>query len=207
MEEHYYNPCQPKSENKKGGFLPHWNQEEKIQFVTFRLADSIPYEQAEKLRHKKLEFLMEHPEPWDQATQNLYWSYISPLQSRLLDNGYGSCVLRYAEIREVVAEAIRFQDGKKCEVFAFVIMPNHVHLVMRMYPLVKVAEVMHSIKSFSASKINKMTGRSGPLWMKEYFDRLIRNETHFRNCVGYIQANPAHLDEGEFELFVAEGLL
>ena len=62
---------------------------------------------------------------------------------------------------------------------------------------------MRSWKLFSARQINRETGKSGRLWQKDYWDRLIRDETHFLECLEYIRENPgkAGLKEGEFVLF------
>ena len=62
---------------------------------------------------------------------------------------------------------------------------------------------MRSWKLFTARHINQRTGRADKLWQKDYWDRLIRNEIHFLQCLEYIRENPekAGLREGEFVLF------
>jgi len=49
---------------------------------------------------------------------------------------------------------------------------------------------MHSLKSFTSHEANKILGRHGHFWFKEYFDRYIRNGEHFRAVVRYIEENP-----------------
>jgi REP element-mobilizing transposase RayT len=69
-------------------------------------------------------------------------------------------------------------------------MPNHVHCVLIQnndWPLEK---VLHSWKRFTARSINQLIGRDGTLWQTDYFDRLVRDENHFANCVRYIRNNP-----------------
>jgi hypothetical protein len=66
--------------------------------------------------------------------------------------------------------------------------------------------LLHSWKSFTAHAINKMRGTDGALWQKDYFDRLVRDASHFTNCVRYIRRNPAkaHLRAGEYLLCESE---
>lgn len=72
-----------------GSNLPHWNQPEKIQFVSFRLNDSLPQNKIIELRNLIYEFKKDHPEPWDVETKKLYRNIIGKEDERLLDAGYG----------------------------------------------------------------------------------------------------------------------
>jgi REP element-mobilizing transposase RayT len=85
-------------------------------------------------------------------------------------------------------------------------MPNHVHLIVSIEAGSDLAPEVSAWKSISARRINRHLGRSGTLWQPDYFDRLLRDEDHFRNCVHYLRSNPfkAHLREGEFELYESE---
>ena len=66
--------------------------------------------------------------------------------------------------------------------------------------------LLHSWKSFSSRNVNRLVGRSGTLWQRSYFDRLVRDEKHFRNCLRYIRRNPkkAHLKPGEYILYESD---
>jgi REP element-mobilizing transposase RayT len=68
-------------------------------------------------------------------------------------------------------------------------MPNHVHVLIEMknYSL---SNIVHSWKSFTAHKANKLLNRTGRFWMSDYFDRFIRDEKHFMATVEYIRRNP-----------------
>lgn len=87
-----------------------------------------------------------------------------------------------------------FENGRKIELHAAVIMPNHVHLLFN--PLegdqpepFSLAEIMKGIKGVSARKINQLLGRRGSLWQDESFDRIMRaKEFEFKR--NYIIANP-----------------
>lgn len=97
--------------------------------------------------------------------------------------------------RDIVLASINFHKDKKYTLYAVVIMPDHVHVIIQ--PLEKskdvyysLAEVMHSIKSYSANEINKMLNRKGTVWLDENFDRIVRDEHEFLEKMNYIVYNP-----------------
>ena len=92
-------------------------------------------------------------------------------------------------------ELLIAQDHKLYQLFAFCIMPNHVHILCE--PLVKLSLIMQIIKGRSAKKINTMGKNNGCFWEPDYYDRLIRSEHHFRVVYRYIRQNPLVLDETE----------
>jgi alanyl-tRNA synthetase/REP element-mobilizing transposase RayT len=102
--------------------------------------------------------------------------------------------------RTVVLNAFRHFDQKRYDLFAVCIMPDHVHVLLR--PWIKdqgtedrgifweVGEMMHSIKSFSANKINKLESKKGEsVWEKESFDRLMRSDSDVEEKYLYICRN------------------
>ena len=109
---------------------------------------------------------------------------------RLLDNAItGPLYLKRPEMAEMVVDAIRYQDGRHYDLHAFVVMANHVHLLIT--PLVEVSRLMQSLKRFTAIKGNQMLGVVGrPFWQDESFDRLVRSDTEFQNIVRYVEWNP-----------------
>lgn len=186
------------------GALPHWNQYGKIQYVTFRLADSLPQSKIAKLTELKNTFISNHPKPWDKQDKYAYWKLIGPVESRLLDAGYGSCILKIPEIRRIVSDTLRYNDGNKYRLIAYVIMPNHVHVLFELFGNNSIESVMKSIKGYSSRKINELTGGSGSVWMKEYFDRIVRDASHLKSYIRYIINNPRFLQPGEYELWRSE---
>ena len=70
-------------------------------------------------------------------------------------------------------------------------MPNHVHIVVRLFPGEKLATVVHSWKSFSAKQANRILGAHGAFWQREYYDHLIRSEEEFERAIRYVADNPA----------------
>lgn len=99
------------------------------------------------------------------------------------------------EARDAVFWSVRFHDGKKYELGACVVMPDHVHMVLQ--PLEKeanafysIAEITHSIKSYSAKQVNRRLNRAGQVWLDESYDRIIRNEDELLEKMNYIVSNP-----------------
>lgn len=90
--------------------------------------------------------------------------------------------------RDVVARSLRRMDGERYELHAFVVMNDHVHLVVTPNPEVALERLVHAWKSSTAHRLQK--GSSGRVWQSEYQDRIIRNEHEMRQKVGYVLSNP-----------------
>jgi REP element-mobilizing transposase RayT len=109
---------------------------------------------------------------------------------RHLDSGAGSCALAKPNIASMVADAIRHFDKSRYRLLAWCVMPNHVHVVVRLFPGQELAAVIHSWKSFTGKQINRSLGRSGPLWGREYYDHLIRDGEQLSRILRYVANNP-----------------
>lgn len=107
----------------------------------------------------------------------------TPVIERFLDSGAGVCDLQNSAIAEKLANALRYFDEKRYRVFAWCVMPNHVQVVARLFPRQILATVVHSWKSFSAKQANRILGRHGVFWQKEYYDHLIRSEEEFELAI------------------------
>ncbi|MCA9243163.1 MAG: class I tRNA ligase family protein [Phycisphaerales bacterium] len=97
--------------------------------------------------------------------------------------------------RAMTLDAIAHFDGARYLLHAAVVMPDHAHAVLT--PLARspgewwpLAEIMHSIKSYTAHAISQARG-GGDVWMEEYFDRIIRSKSDFDEKVSYVLTNPA----------------
>ena len=112
----------------------------------------------------------------------------------------GSCVLRDPANAAIMGEALRYFDGERVAQLAWIVMPNHVHALFVLHADWTLEQMIHSWKLFTARQINARLGRKGSLWMRDYFDRLVRDDGHFANCVRYIRRNPAkaNLRPGEY---------
>ena len=183
-----------------GARLPHWHQDGKVQFVTFRLADSLPQEKLQELTAIKSEWMKGHPQPWDSKTEEEYNLLVGNKVDTWLNSGYGKCILRLPAIRQIVEDALRFFDGVRYVLYAYVIMPNHVHALLSPINGFHVTDLMGSIKRHSASVINQSLGRQGSVWQRQVFDHMVRDATEFSQHVRYIQNNPKGLPAGSFSL-------
>ncbi|MFZ5928397.1 MAG: REP-associated tyrosine transposase [Acidobacteriota bacterium] len=95
-----------------------------------------------------------------------------------------------AEVRGEVLSAVRHWDGKRIDLDAAVVMPDHVHAIFRILDGSGLSEILHSIKSFSAKQANWMLGRTGPFWQDESFDHVVRNEAEWQEKIEYVLQNP-----------------
>jgi REP element-mobilizing transposase RayT len=107
-----------------------------------------------------------------------------------LDSGKGVCLLRNPPIARIVQEAFLHFQGIRYHLHAWVIMPNHVHILFTPAPGTALSDIVQAWKSFTAKKVNHMLRRTGVLWQADYFDRLIRDERHFHTAMTYIENNP-----------------
>jgi REP element-mobilizing transposase RayT len=159
------------------GYLPHFDQDGFTQFITFRLADSVPQTVLDK-------WLIELHN--GEITDALFRRRVE----YYLDQNYGDGTLRKPAIANMVEEALLKRDGERYRLIAWVLMPNHVHLLIFPLESYSVAGIMHSIKSFTSHEANKLLKRTGHFWAKEYYDRYIRDSRHFASTIAYIENNP-----------------
>ena len=183
--------------------LPHWEQDGRTYFVTFRTGDSIPAELARAFQEELDIWLIAHPKPWSEEVAQEYWDRFASRIEKWLDEAHGACVLRRPELANIVGGAFGFHVGKRCTQHAWVVMPNHVHALFSLIGNVDLSSLLHSWKSFTANEINRHTGKTGTFWQKDYLDRLIRNSKHFWACARYIRKNPAKLHPGTYLLWEA----
>jgi putative DNA methylase len=153
------------------GYLPHFDQGAVVQAVTFRLADSLPREFYENLASRT---------PADRSRSI----------ETCIDRGRGSCILADTAYAKIVQSVLAHFDGERYRLLAWVIMPNHVHIVVEQIPGYRLGDVVRSWKNYSARWINALGNKSGAVWAPDYFDRFIRNEDHLANAIQYVEDNP-----------------
>ena len=119
-----------------------------------------------------------------------------------MDKGHGACVLKEEANAAIVEQAIRHFDGERYRLGHFVVMPNHVHLIVRPIMGNALSDILHSWKTFTAREINKRTDGEGQLWQHESFDHIVREEHELEQFGSYITGNPkrARLKPGSFRL-------
>jgi len=156
------------------GYLPHFDAPGVTQFVTFQLSDSFP-----ATRRAEWEVILREPDDSAKRRKLETW----------LDRGHGECWLRRRDVAELVENILLEVDGRNYRMQAWVVMPNHVHLVVAVWdvPLVK---LMNGWKGKSSREANKLLGRRGKFWQEDYYDTLVRDEAHLKRAIRYTEQNP-----------------
>jgi putative transposase len=204
-----------------GGHLPHWEQENAYYFLTFRTADSLPAGvHAEWLadRHRWLRSHGIDPAAEDCSARVEHlpdaqrWEFASRFGrfwQRQLDACHGECQLREPTLRRMVAQSVLFFEGQRYSLVAFVIMPNHVHVLAGVNGRGALRDNCRSWKHFSATRINRELGRAGRVWQSESYDHLVRTPESLARFRDYIIANPrkAALAPDEYTLYVSDAPL
>jgi REP element-mobilizing transposase RayT len=184
------------------GYLPHVKREGMRYFLTFRLADSLPREVLLEIQAERAERLARF-QVQQQSAEKL--GVVPPRAGQLeaierdyfrkledyLDKGSGDCSLRRPEIADLVAGALRFFAGKRYQLNAWVVMPNHVHVVLWPMPNHTLSAIAQSWKRFTAREANKILNRTGQtFWQPETFDHWIRDDEEHARCCRYVVNNP-----------------
>jgi putative transposase len=155
------------------GYLPHCDVPGLLQSITFRLADSLPVEVLHRLLQEEIDDVSRHKQI-----------------EQLLDAGHGACWLRQTAVANIVEDSLLHGDGKRYRLLAWCVMPNHIHVLIETGSVYPVSAIVQGWKSYTARLINQHLGRSGSLWMRDYFDRYIRDDHHLAAVIAYIHSNP-----------------
>lgn len=161
------------------GYLPHFDGGPIPQTLTFRLADSFPKERLDAWNEELVHL------PAKEA--------LAERRKRIeayLDTGAGNAWLADRRIATLVQESLLFFDGERYCLHAWVIMPNHVHVLFTPTDSHSLADILHSWKSYTTHRANRILNRQGKFWQEESFDRYIRDEKHFLAAIDYIESNP-----------------
>jgi len=181
--------------------LPHWRQDGATHFVTFRTNDSIPTDVANQLRVESGEWseiiasALERnngtlPDGLQKEDDEFRRRIFVRLEA-LLDAGAGACLLNLPVNRSLLADAMKHFDGDRYDLFAAVTMPNHCHVAIRPYTGYELSDLIGAWKSYTARRIEGRESVAAAFWQSESFDRIIRDDDHFRKVVRYILRNPA----------------
>lgn len=183
------------------GYLPHYDAEALIQHVTVHLADSLPKIAIERIEHS-LDGMPEDRRKIERRKRLHEW----------IDAGHGSCMLRHPDIAAMVQNTFLHFDHERYHLHAWVVMPNHIHVLFQPINGWSLAKIVASWKKFTARGIGDYArsanqeigapgapgndnprigmGKGKAVWHREYWDRYIRNERHYEQTVSYIHNNP-----------------
>jgi menaquinone-specific isochorismate synthase len=175
------------------GYLPHWEKDGEIYFVTFRLVDSLPKEILQRIvaeradtPQRAAQMRREISCTEKRKVEALYSKKIS----KYLDAGRGRCILGDPRAARIVRSALLRFDGMRYDLIAWCIMPNHVHVVLHSRSEWKLEKILHSWKSYSTHQIQRAIPHRGHVWQREYYDHLVRHQGELVRVVRYVAENP-----------------
>ncbi|MBA3699032.1 MAG: transposase [Planctomycetes bacterium] len=179
------------------GYLPHFDAPGMWQSITYRLADALPIAVVRKLAEELgiADARAGRPRPQgkaftdDDPDDERRRAYRKKVEA-WLDAGQGACHLRDPSIAEIVQHNLLHHAGERYHLGAWVVMPNHVHVLIRIQESWPLDRVVHGWKSFTAKRIITALALRPPLWQGEYWDRYIRDEAHWLRAKQYIEENP-----------------
>jgi len=166
------------------GYLPHYDSAEHAQFITIRLADSVPSHVQVALNAELESLRMKGGD-----SQAIGYHRRKRIEA-LLDAGYGSCALQAESVAEVILRALEKLVEQGHDVVRWVVMPNHIHLLLKIRRGTALSTVIRFFKGRTGREANKVLGASGRFWFPEYFDRYIRDSDHLAKVLRYIDENP-----------------
>jgi putative transposase len=153
--------------------LPHWHPEARPLFLTWHLHGSLPE--------------CRYPPPGHPSAGTAFvW------MDRYLDTARtGPMWLLRDDVAGLASEAIRSaaHTDRLYELYAWVVMSNHVHLLIT--PLTDPRVLTRRIKGRTARAANLLLGRTGqPFWQSESYDHWVRSEEEFGKIFRFIESNP-----------------
>ena len=194
----FFNP-RTEIDLRTGGNLPHWEQGAVWYFITFRLADALPRAIAEELQRERDQWKEAHDRSaLSRSELAEYRRLFSARYEDLLHACNGTCVLREPHLAEIVRHALHYFEGRRYILDECVIMPNHVHVLVKPRPGHGLVGILHSWKSYTANRINRQIGRTGQLWQHESYDHIVRSEAAMDAFRRYIR--PTRQGRGSFQL-------
>ena len=172
--------------------LPHWETENAIYAVTFRLNDSVPKEVRETwdAEREDLRLKSESGSISGEEANRLTWLHSEKVEA-WLDAGHGSCVFRDPGCAQLMADVLKHFDGQRYRLDAWCVMPNHVHVVVMPHAGHGLSDIVHSWKSYSAQQLNQRLKTEGTLWQPDFYNRIIRDAAEFDAQRRYVGGNPA----------------
>jgi len=188
--------------------LPHFQQPGQSYFVTWNLKDAVP---AKALVNYKLQIIQLKQELEMAQFRKVQKETIAEINKKIYQarkkymGAYDDLLdvqkkpkidLSKPEITSTIADTLHFWEKNRIDNYAFCIMPNHVHWVLHVYEKdvnnkpVYLQDILHSIKSFTALKINEIENLKGAFWQDESFDTTIRDQQHLFRAIDYTIMNP-----------------
>lgn len=177
------------------GALPHLKREGVSYFVTFRLYGTLPREVLLQLKQEREAIMQEavaHNRPLTWREQQALYNWYSERVDAHLDKGYGECWLKQPEIAKLVSTALCYFEDDRYDLHAWVVMPNHVHVVVQPRPSRTLSSILKSWKTYTAVHANRLLDRVGQtFWQSESYNHCCRTDEERGLCSHYTIRNPA----------------
>jgi type I restriction enzyme R subunit len=183
--------------------LPHWQQDGATYFVTFRLGDSVPAHVSRGWDDERRRWIAARDPTFSDhsdvasavarlsaVAQSKYHKHFNRKFQEYLDSGIGECHLRHKGCIEIMRHHILKHDGAACHVGDFVIMPNHVHVLLTPVSGERLEGILRNIKGASSYDCHVALGRSGRFWQPESYDHIVRTLDQLQAYREYIAGNP-----------------
>ena len=135
------NPDQPEL-NHSRGYLPHLVRPGASYFITFRLADSLPGEVATELQEQLRTLELAGDDPRTEAEKR----NVRKKLEQCLDAGYGACALADPKVAGMMCAELRLGDGQSYGLGDWVVMPNHVHVIVRPIAGIRLRKILQMWK-------------------------------------------------------------
>jgi len=177
---------------RKAGLMPHWRATGAIYEVAFHLDGALPKSRQAEIEELRAEIKEGRLRAINLSQRRLEMIARSEQEATrrkwMADPGPG--LLADPRCAGVV-EAVMIRGHRwKFDLLAWSVMPNHVHAVIHPYDGVDVSDIVKAWKGASNRSIRGIVGGSGPIWQREYFDRIMRTAGETYQAVRYAIENP-----------------
>ncbi len=183
-------------------FLPHFYPANVPIFVTFRTKDSLSKTLVKEITNKYLAEMTELEKVEipnrDEKLAELKKKYFYIIDKYCDSINCSDVDLTSPPNLNIIRESVLFNPSEIVNVLCFTIMRNHIHLLL-VFPesnnslngkKIRLPDYIHNVKGYTGKMINKNEKRTGSLWMREYYDVLIRSRKQLCRTVSYILQNP-----------------
>ncbi|MCB0531331.1 MAG: transposase [Lewinellaceae bacterium] len=176
--------------------LPHWQPPGATLFLTYRLQGSIPMPVLNQIREYAAQctsaaYARLFGVDLDRELYAIQRRWFGQYDTALHNTPNGPYWLAEKSNALIVAESIHWCAARYFELFAYCIMSNHVHLLIKHHiGAPQLRDIMKSHKGYTGLHCNKAIGRNGKYWQEETYDHVVRNDTEFERIRTYILQNP-----------------
>ena len=172
--------------------LPHQVPDGFPIFLTWSLKGALPKQIVQSLADERRRLERQPQRPGEDARRRKIRldKILFGKADRYLDcTAEGPLHLKDARAAQIVVDAVRFGDPERYDLFAYVVMANHVHVLLT--PRIALARITQGIKGLTAYQINSLQGRRGrAFWQDESYDHWARDEEEMLRIIAYIENNP-----------------